>query len=103
VLIICKENGSATAALPENQNMLLSPDQLKRLHACHSFSGRNAFFLMIQIDQDVPVIAHAYLFHITELPVPVTGLDSLNQVVMILLSHGVDQIHAGLIRRENIQ
>ena len=57
---------------------------------------------VVQVDDDIAVIAHAELLHVGKLPQAVTGLDALHQGMVLLLGHGVDHVHAGLVDGQDV-
>ena len=62
----------------------------------------DALAAVVEVDDHIVVVAHAEFLHIGELAKAVTGLDALHEVLVLLVVHGVDDIHAGLVEGEDV-
>ena len=74
----------------------------KGLEAFSGILGSDALAAVVQVDENVAVVAHAEFLHVGELAQAVTALDALKHVVMLFGCHGVDDVHAGLVNRKQV-
>ena len=66
------------------------------------FLGGDALAAVVQVDEDIAVVAHAQFLHVRQLAQAVAAFDALQHVVVFLFGHGVDNIDAGLIDGEQV-
>ena len=60
----------------------------------HRICGLDSALAVVQVDQDIFVVAHAEFLHVAELTMAVPGLDSLHQVVVIFFLQSIDEVYA---------
>ena len=74
----------------------------ERFQALGGVGRGDAHPAVVQVDEDVAVVAHAQFLHVGKLAEAVTGLDALHEVVMLLGRHRVDDIDAGLVHGQEV-
>ena len=73
------------------------------LQAANGLGRGDALATVVEVDEDVTVIAHAEFLHVGQLTQAMTGLDALDEVVVLGLGHGVDEVDTGLIEGKDIR
>ena len=74
----------------------------KRLQPLDGLGGGDAASAVVKVDEDVAVVAHAKLLHVRQLAQAVARLYALNDVVVLGFGHGVDEVYARLVEREDV-
>ena len=75
----------------------------ERPEAGHRIVCSDALFVIVKIDQDIFVIAHAELFHIGKLAESVTRYHPLHHCPVVFFFHRENDVNTGLIDGQNVE